>query len=76
MQDCLSFYNAIAEKNEVYLVNWLNSQLSTMVGGLEDIMNTNSYVFFNSKYNYLRVSSYAELDKDDFWLIKSRKIAH
>ena len=39
-------------------------------------MNSNSYGFFNSKYNYLRVSSYAELDKDDFWLIKSRKIAY
>lgn len=76
MQDCLSFYNAIAKKNEAYLVNWLNNQLSTMVGGLENIMNTNSYGFFNSKYNYLRVSSYAELDKDDFWLIKSHKIAN
>lgn len=76
MQDCLSFYNAIAKKNEAYLVNWLNNQLSAMVGGLENIMNTNSYGFFNSKYNYLRVSSYAELDKDDFWLIKSHKIAN
>lgn len=76
MQDCLSFYNAIAEKNEAYLVNWLNNQLSTMVGGLENIMNINSCCFFNSKYNFLRVSSYAKLDKDDFWLIKSRKIAY
>lgn len=76
MQDCLSFYNAIAKKNEAYLVNWLNNQLSTMVGGLENIMNINSCCFFNSKYNFLRVSSYAELDKDDFWLIKSHKIAN
>lgn len=76
MQDCLSFYNAIAKKNEAYLVNWLNNQLSTMVGGLENIMNINSCCFFNSKYNFLRVSSYAVLDKDDFWLIKSHKIAN
>lgn len=76
MQDCLSFYNAIAKKNEAYLVNWLNNQLSTMAGGLENIMNINSCCFFNSKYNFLRVSSYAVLDKDDFWLIKSHKIAN
>ena len=76
MQDCLSFYNAIAKKNEAYLVNWLNNQLSTMVGGLENIMDINSCCFINSKYNFLRVSSYAELDKDDFWLIKSHKIAN
>lgn len=76
MQDCLSFYNAIVKKNEAYLVNWLNNQLSTMVGGLENIMNINSCCFFNSKYNFLRVSSYAVLDKDDFWLIKSHKIAN
>lgn len=76
MQDCLSFYNAIAEKNEANLVNWLNSQLSTMVGGLEEMMNTNSYGFFNSKYNYLRVRNYVKFGKDYFWLIKSRKIAN
>lgn len=76
MQDCLSFYNAIAEKNEANLVNWLNNQLSTMVGGLEEMMNTNSYGFFNPKYNYLRVRNYVKFGNDYFWLIKSRKIAN
>lgn len=76
MQNCLSFYNAIAEKNEANLVSWLNNQLSTMVGGLEEMMNTNSYGFFNPKYNYLRVRNYVKFGKDYFWLIKSRKIAN
>ena len=75
MKDCLEFYNAIVNKEEKYVFEWIDNQLSIMVAGLEEFVNCNEYHFFDEKWNY-RVSKMALITEDDFWAVKSKKIAN
>ena len=75
MQDCLDFYNAIVFNQEIYVFNWLNDHLSKMVDGLESFLTIDSYGFYDSRENN-HVSTMAYINGDDFWIIKSQKIAN
>jgi len=75
MQDCLDFYNAVVQGYENYIFDWLNSQLSQMLSGLEDFIDRNSCKL-GSSFRNNRVSSYTEVYDDDFWIIKSKKICY
>ena len=75
MKDCLEFYNAIVNKEEKYVFEWIDNQLSIMVSRLEEFIDCNEYHFCNEKWNY-RVSTMALVTEDDFWSVKSRKIAN
>lgn len=75
MNDCMEFYNAIINKEEKYIFEWIDNQLSTMVSRLEKFIDCNEYLFCDEKWNY-RVSKMALVTKDDFWSVKSNKIAN
>ena len=75
MTDCLNFYNALINSDETYIFNWLEKHLSEMVSGLERFLSATSCNFIDS-YENNHVSKMAYVSGDDFWLIKSQKIAH
>lgn len=75
MSDCLSFYNAIVFNNEHYVFSWLNDQLSVMVSGLEQFVYSTSANFGESSIDRCHQSGYTTIFGDDFWIIKSEKIA-
>lgn len=75
LQDCLNFYNAVIRKNEGYIFSWLNNELSFMVTELESFLHIEKYTFYKGKA-YNRVSILAEISGDDFWKLKSAKIAN
>ncbi len=78
MDDSLSFYNAIVSQEEAYVFHWLNSQLNEMVSTLETFLKVENCSFFNERRNkpIFRVSSQAYISGDDFWILKSNKIAN
>lgn len=76
MRDCLSFYNAVVSGSEHYIFNWITFHLTQMVGGLEDFLKRDSYHFYLCSDNYSYVSSMATVTGDDFWIVKSTKIAN
>lgn len=75
MKDCLDFYNAVVNGTEHYIFDWINKQLLTMVSGLEEFIHCDSYSFYDEKWN-CRVSKKTTVTADDFWIIKSTKIAN
>lgn len=75
MKDCLDFYNAVVMGKDNYIFNWLNSQLSQMVSGLEDFVDKYSYSL-GEEFANNHVSSYTNVSGDDFWIVKSKKICN
>lgn len=75
MKDCLDFYNAVVMGKDNYIFNWLNSQLSQMVSGLEEFVDKYSYSL-GEEFANNHVSSYTSLSGDDFWVVKSKKICN
>lgn len=73
--DTLEFYNAIVSGNESYVFSWLDHQLSEMVSGLEKFIYSTSAYFADCSINNSHISGYAITTGDDFWIIKSEKIA-
>lgn len=78
MDDCLSFYYAILNQDEHYVFTWLNQQLGIMVTSLEQFVDGTSFLFYDEWENIPLnlVSSQANIVGDDFWIIKSKKIAN
>ena len=76
MTDCLDFYNAIVFKNSKYVFTWLDNQLNEMVSGLERLINLSNAVFFDEAINKSHASGFATISGDDFWIVKSKKIAY
>lgn len=76
MTDCIDFYNAIVFKNTNYIFTWLDNQLNEMVSGLERLIVFSNAAFFNESINKSHVSGYATISGDDFWIVKSKKIAY
>lgn len=76
MKDCLDFYNAVVHGKDNYIFDWLNNQLSQMISGLESFLDISSYNFGEMLSNNNRVSSYANVSGDDFWIVKSQKICN
>lgn len=76
MTDCLDFYNAIVSKDSKYVFTWLDNQLNEMVSGLERLINLSNAVFFDETINKSHTSGYATISGDDFWIVKSKKIAY
>lgn len=76
MTDCLNFYDAIVKKNYNYVFTWLDKQLNEMVSGLERLIDRSSAVFWDESINKSHASGFATISGDDFWLVKSKKIAY
>ena len=76
MTDCLNFYDAIVKKNYNYVFTWLDKQLSEMVSGLERLIDRSSAGFWDESINQSHASGFATISGDDFWLVKSKKIAY
>lgn len=76
MTDCLNFYDAIVKKNDNYVFTWLDKQLNEMVSGLERLIDRSSAVFWDESINKSHASGFATISGDDFWLVKSKKIAY
>lgn len=74
MKDCLAFYNAVVNGKEHYIFNWIENHLSEMVAGLERFVESVSFSFYDECFNN-HVTSTTTLTGDDFWIIKSEKIA-
>lgn len=78
MKDCLEFYNAIVNGKECYIFNWIENHLSEMVAGLEHFVESTGFSFYDECLNRhvtSHVTSMVTLTGDDFWIIKSEKIA-
>lgn len=76
MTDCLDFYNAIVFKNSKYVFTWLDNHLNEMVSGLERLINLSNAIFFDESINKSHASGFATISGDDFWIVKSKKIAY
>ena len=76
MTDCLNFYDAIVKKNYNYVFTWLDKQLNEMVSGLERLIDRSSAVFWDESINKSHASKFATITGDDFWFVKSKKIAY
>lgn len=76
MTDCLNFYDAIVKKNYNYVFTWLDKQLNEMVSGLERLIDRSSTGFWDESINKSHASGFATISGDDFWLVKSKKIAY
>lgn len=76
MTDCLNFYDAIVKKNYNYIFTWLDKQLNEMVSGLERLIDRSSAGFWDESINKSHASGFATISGDDFWLVKSKKIAY
>lgn len=76
MTDCLNFYDAIVKKNYNYVFTWLDKQLNEMVSGLERLIDRSSAFFWDESINKSHASGFATISGDDFWLVKSKKIAY
>lgn len=76
MTDCLNFYDAIVKENYNYVFTWLDKQLNEMVSGLERLIDRSSAVFGDESINKSHASGFATISGDDFWLVKSKKIAY
>lgn len=76
MDDCISFYNAVVFNNENHIFEWLTNHLNIMVSELEKFLNASSANFLNEYINRSHISGYTSVSGDDFWIIKSKKIAY
>ena len=76
MTDCLNFYDAIVKKNYNYVFTWLDKQLNEMVSGLERLIDLSYGNFFDESINKSHASGFATISGDDFWIVKSKKIAY
>lgn len=76
MTDCLNFYDAIVKKNYNYVFTWLDKQLNEMVSGLERLIDRSSAGFWDESINKSHASKFAIITGDDFWFVKSKKIAY
>ena len=80
MDDSLEFYNAIVEKKDNHIFNWLKRHLDKMVDVLERYIQA-SYCYFDNiipEYNWGRKSyriSSERVDGDEFWIAKSNKLS-
>ena len=80
MRDALKFYNAVINKQENALFNWLKGHLDAMVSGVEKYLDADVCYFDNtSKRNILEgwndIRHEIEVTGDDLWIAKSEKIA-
>ena len=80
MRDALEFYNAVINKQENALFNWLKGHLDAMVSGVEKYLDADVCYFDNtSKRNILEgwndIRHEIEVTGDDLWIAKSEKIA-
>lgn len=76
MDDCISFYNAVVFNNENHIFEWLTNHLNIMVSELEKFLNASSANFVDEYINRSHISGYTSVSGDDFWIIKSKKIAY
>lgn len=76
MDDCISFYNAVVFNNENHIFEWLTNHLNIMVNELEKFLNASSANFVDEYINRSHISGYTSVSGDDFWIIKSKKIAY
>ncbi len=76
MTDCLNFYDAIVKENYNYVFTWLDKQLNEMVSGLERLIDRSSAGFWDESINKSHASGFATISGDDFWFVKSKKIAY
>lgn len=76
MDDCISFYNAVVFNNENHIFEWLTNHLNIMVNELEKFLNASSGYFVDEYINRSHISGYTSVSGDDFWIIKSKKIAY
>lgn len=79
MDDALNFYNAVVDKKDNQIFEWLSYHLETMTSELEKFINADHCCFDNFiQDNYFGSvvyrKSYEEIKGDDFWRIKSTKI--
>ncbi|MBR4197302.1 MAG: hypothetical protein IKQ94_00855 [Bacteroidales bacterium] len=77
LNDCFDFYNAVINDNQHYIFKWIDQHLSIMVSGLEELAANKKYTFCTGYMNIHNIKSNAtEVNGNDFWLIKSEKIAN
>ncbi len=76
MSDCLTFYEAVVTGNENHIFRWIKDQIEAMIDGLDKILNSSFYTFYEERHNVNRVSERATLTNDDFWIVKAEKIAN
>ena len=66
MNDAISFYNAVVEKKEHKIFEWLVNHLDKMVIGLNNIITAEEYYAFPPKYERIR--------EDDLIRMKAEKV--
>lgn len=80
MDDALSFYNAVVEKRDNQIFQWLSTHLEKMTSALEKYIDS-TYCYFD---NYIRETNFGSIsyrqssiriEGDDFWIAKSNKIS-
>lgn len=76
MSDCLTFYEAVVNGNESHIFRWIKKEIEAMVDGLEKILKSSFYTFYEERHNVNKVSEMATLTNDDFWIVKAEKIAN
>ena len=77
MRSTLDFYNAVVNRQADYIIEWVNNNLQQMIAGLKSFVTNSRMVFHYHKYrNGMRISSMATVNDNDFWILKSQKIAN
>ena len=80
MDDALNFYNAVVEKRDNQVFQWLSTHLEKMTSALEKYIDS-TYCYFD---NYIRETNFGSIsyrqsteriDGDDFWVAKGNKIS-
>ena len=77
LKSTLDFYNAIIDKDENYIIDWIHDNLQQLVRGLRSFLVNFKMDFKNGAYEYsMKISSFTTVTEDDFWVLKSSKIAN
>ncbi len=80
IDDALNFYNAVVNKQDNHIFQWLSTHLEKMTNTLEEYIDS-TYCYFDNyiKENNSGSISYRQcserINGDDFWLAKSNKIS-
>lgn len=80
MDDALNFYNAVVEKQDHQIFQWLSTHLEKMTSELEKYINStfcyfDNYVQEDICGNISYRKTYERVDGNDFWMVKSYKIS-
>ena len=77
LKSTLDFYNAVVNKEEHYIIEWVNDHLKYLIEGLRSFVVKSEMGFTIGSYEHtMKISTKATVSHDDFWVLKSSKIAN